>query len=158
MLHPHYSVNENGHFTIGGADSVALAQKYGTPLMVMDENAIRTQCRLYQSAMAKYFGGQSNIHYASKALSCKAIYRIMQEEGVSVDVVSLGEMYTAKAAGFDLSHACLHGNNKTDAEIAEAISAGIGEFMVDSFEELEALDRIAGEAGVMNWEVGIEYA
>ena len=149
MLHPHYSVNENGHFTIGGADSVALAQKYGTPLMVMDENAIRTQCRLYQSAMAKYFGGQSNIHYASKALSCKAIYRIMQEEGVSVDVVSLGEMYTAKAAGFDLSHACLHGNNKTDAEIAEAISAGIGEFMVDSFEELEALDRIAGEAGVM---------
>ena len=143
-----YSINENGHLTLGGVETVELAHQYGTPLMVMDENAIRTQCRLYKSAMTRYFGGASTIHYASKALSCKAIYRIMKDEGVGVDLVSLGEMYTAKAAGFDLSRACLHGNNKTDAEIAKAISAGIGEFMVDSFEELESLDRIAGEQGV----------
>ncbi|MBQ8383013.1 MAG: diaminopimelate decarboxylase [Clostridia bacterium] len=149
MLHPHYSINDLGHFTIGGVDTVTLAEKYGTPLYVIDEDAVRAQCRLYQSAMKRYFGADSTIHYASKALSCKAVYRVMQEEGVRVDLVSLGELYTAKVAGFDLSRACLHGNNKTDREIADAIADGIGEFMVDSFEELEALDRIAGEMGVM---------
>ncbi len=149
MLHPHYSVNESGHLTVGGADTVALAEKYGTPLFVMDENAIRSRCRLYKSAMGQYFGAGSTVHYASKALSCKAIYRILQEEGVGVDLVSIGELYTAKAAGFDLAEASFHGNNKTDREIKDAILAGVGEFMVDSFEELDSLDRIAGELGVL---------
>ena len=149
MLHPHYSINDLGHLAVGGVDTVTLAEKYGTPLMVLDENAVRTRCRLYQSAMEKYFGAGSTIHYASKALSCKAIYRILKEEGIGVDLVSPGELYTAKAAGFDLTEASFHGNNKTDREIASAIADGIGEFMVDSFEELEAIDRIAGEMGVM---------
>lgn len=148
MLYPHYSVNSDGHFTIGGMDAVALAKKYGTPLYVMDETVIRNQCRLYKSAMKRYFGKGSTIHYASKALSCKAIYRVLEDEKVGVDLVSLGELYTAKAAGFDLSFACLHGNNKTDEELTLAIAEGVGEFMVDSFEELESLDRIAGEAGI----------
>ena len=112
MLYPHYSVNADGHLTIGGKDTVALAAKYGTPLYVMDENVVRNQCRLYKSAMTRYFGKGSTIHYASKALSCKAIYRVLEDEKVGVDLVSLGELYTAKAAGFDLSYACLHGNNK----------------------------------------------
>lgn len=148
MLYPHYTVTADGHLAVGGKDTVQLAKQYGTPLYVMDEAAIRNQCRLYKRAMSRYFGEGSAIHYAGKALSCKAIYRIMQEEGIGVDLVSLGELYTAKAAGFDLSHACLHGNNKTDEELSLAISEGVGEFMVDSFEELEALDRIAGNAGV----------
>ncbi|MBQ7353944.1 MAG: diaminopimelate decarboxylase [Clostridia bacterium] len=149
MLHPHYSINSLGHLAVGGVDTVALAEKYGTPLYVIDENAIRAQCRLYKSAMEHCFGTDSTIHYASKALSCKAIYRILQEEGIGVDLVSPGELYTAKAAGFDLTKASFHGNNKTDREIENAILNGIGEFMVDSFEELEAIDRIAGEQGVM---------
>lgn len=148
MLHPNYSINESGHLTVGGADTVALAEKYGTPLYIIDENAIRAQCRLYKSAMTRYFGAGSTIHYASKALSCKAIYRVLREEGVGVDLVSPGELYTAKAAGFDLAEASFHGNNKTDREIENAIADGIGEFMVDSFEELEAIDRIAGERGI----------
>lgn len=149
MLHPHYSINDLGHLCVGTVDTVALAKKYGTPLYVIDENAVRAQCRLYQSAMKRCFGADGTIHYASKALSCKAIYRILREEGIGVDLVSPGELYTAKAAGFDLAEASFHGNNKTDCEIADAIADGIGEFMVDSFEELEAIDRIAGERGVM---------
>ncbi len=148
MLHPHYSVNQAGHFTVGGADTVELAQKYGTPLYVMDEQDIRLRCKVYRMAMQEAFGVGSVPHYASKALSCKAIYRIMAEEGMGVDLVSLGELYTARAAGYNLANASLHGNNKPDSELRAAMEAGIGEFMVDAFEELEALDRIAGELGV----------
>ncbi len=148
MLYPSYDVNQEGHLTLAGADTVKLAEKYGTPLYLLDEGAVRASCRIYQGAMKRYFGAGSGIHYASKALSFKGIYRIMADEGVNVDLVSLGELYTAKAAGFPLSHACLHGNNKPDAEIETAIREGIGEFMVDSFEELASLNRIAGELGV----------
>ncbi len=148
MLHSHYAVNDLGHLTVGGVDTVELAQEYGTPLYVLDEDAIRLRCKLYRTAMAEAFGQGSAPHYASKALSCKAIYRIMAEEGMGVDLVSLGELYTARAAGYDLANASLHGNNKPDDELWAAMEAGIGEFMVDSFEELEALDRIAGEMGV----------
>ncbi|MGM9636502.1 MAG: diaminopimelate decarboxylase [Eubacteriales bacterium] len=147
MLHPCYNIGTNGNLTIGGTDTVELAKKYGTPLYVMDENTVRANMRTYQSAAERYFGKGSEIHYASKALSCKEIYRIAADEGIYVDLVSLGELYTAQAAGFPLEKACLHGNNKTDSEIRAAIEAGVGEFMVDSFEELEALDRIAGEMG-----------
>ncbi|MGM9680526.1 MAG: diaminopimelate decarboxylase [Eubacteriales bacterium] len=147
MLHPCYQIGENGHLTIGSADTVELARKYGTPLYVMDENTVRRNMRIYKTATERYFGKGSGIHYASKALSCKEMYRIAADEGIHVDLVSLGELYTAKAAGFPLKDACLHGNNKTDREICAAMEAGIGEFMVDSFEELEALDRIAGEMG-----------
>ncbi len=149
MLHSCYGINDKGHFTIGGADTVLLAQKYKTPLYVLDEQTVRENCRVYISAMNKYFKSGSTIHYASKALSFKGIYRIMREEGVNVDLCSLGEIYTAKSAGFDLSKACFHGNNKTDENIRLAIREGIGEFVVDSFEELEALERIAGEEGIV---------
>lgn len=148
MLYPNYDVNQEGHLTLGGADTVEIAKKYGTPLYLLDENAVRANCRIYQDAMKRCLGEGSCIHYASKALSFKGIYRIMAEEGVNVDLVSLGELFTAKAAGFPLSRACLHGNNKPDNELEIAIKEGVGEFMVDSFEELESLDRIAGELGV----------
>ncbi len=147
MLHECYTVNEKGHLALGGADTVELAKKYGTPLYLMDENTVRSRIRMYKSATAEYFGIGSGIHYASKALSCKEMYRIAASERINVDVVSIGELYTAMAAGYPPDHACFHGNNKTDREIAEACAAGVGEFMVDSFEELEALDRIAGEMG-----------
>jgi len=147
MLHDNYSINEKGHFAIGGCDTVELAKKYGTPLYVLDENKVRENVRMYVGTMKRCFTKNSTIHYASKALSVKGIYRILSREGAHADVVSLGELYTAKAAGFDLKNAALHGNNKTDFDLESAVSEGVGEIVVDSFEELEKLDAIAGEMG-----------
>lgn len=141
-------VDANGHLTLAGADTVALAKEYGTPLMVFDEDKIRRTARLYKNAMEKYFGKGSMPFYASKALSFKGIYRIMAEEGIGSDAVSSGEIYTANAAGFDVGKMVFHGNNKTDADIEYAISLGIGRFVVDGDEELEAINEIAGKKGI----------
>lgn len=142
------SVNENGNLAIAGVDTVALAREYGTPLMVMDENRIREVCRTYKKAMTESFGTDALPLFASKALSFKGIYRIIAEEGLGSDAVSSGEIYTAKAAGFDIGKMVFHGNNKTDYDIRFAIENGIGRFVVDNFEELEAIGRIAGELKV----------
>ena len=86
--------NEKGHLTIGGCDTVDLAKEYGTPLYVMDEGKIRATCRMYRESFEKYYGGQGMPLYASKAFSCKEICRIVNEEGLGLDVVSGGELYT----------------------------------------------------------------
>lgn len=147
MLYDHLSVNERGHLTIAGRDTVALAEAYGTPLMVMDEARIRARFRLYREAMTRWFGGASRPLFASKALSCRYIYRLAQEEGVGIDLVSSGELYTALAAGFDVGQAFFHGNNKTDADITYAMDHGVGWFVVDNLTEL---DRIEEEAAKRN--------
>ena len=147
MLHPSYAINSEGHFTLGGADTVSLAQKYATPLYLLDENEIIRRCRLYRDAVKRYFSDKSAIYYASKALSFKEIYRIIEKEDVNADVVSLGELYTAIRAGYTPSRICLHGNNKTDAEISAALEFGIGSFVVESFDELDAISTIASESG-----------
>lgn len=148
MLHNNLSINAEGHLTLAGVDTVKMAEKYGTPLYLLDEDRVRENCRTYLTAMKEYFGGDSGPLLASKALSFKGIYRIAAEEGMRTDLVSLGEMFTAHAAGFPLSRAYFHGNNKTDADIETAIRYGVGTFVVDNREELYAIDRIAGEAGV----------
>ena len=148
MLHDNLSVNALGHLTLGGVDTVTMAEKYGTPLYLLDEDRVRGNCRTYISAMKEYFGGNSGPLLASKALSFKGIYRIAKEEGMRTDLVSLGEMFTAYAAGFPLERAYFHGNNKTDRDIETAIEYGVGTFVVDNREELYAIDRIAGEKGV----------
>ena len=141
-------VGENGNLTLAGVDTVALAKEYGTPLMVFDENKIRETVRLYKNAMEKYFGKGSIPLYASKALSFKGIYRIMKEEGIGSDAVSSGEIYTANAAGFDVSKMVFHGNNKTDYDIEYAISLGIGRFVVDGEEELMTINEFAAKKGI----------
>ena len=93
------SVGENGNLSIGGCDVAALAEEYGTPAYIMDEDQIRENCRVYNRAMQEYYGGNGIVLYASKALSCKYIYRMMKEENMGIDVVSGGEMYTALKAG-----------------------------------------------------------
>lgn len=148
MLHNNLSINAEGHLTLSGVDTVKMAEKYGTPLYLLDEDRVRENCRTYLTAMKEYFGGDSGPLLASKALSFKGIYRIAAEEGMRTDLVSLGEMFTAHAAGFPLSRAYFHGNNKTDADIETAIRYGVGTFVVDNREELYAIDRIAGEHGV----------
>ncbi len=147
-LHTCYGINSDGHLTIGGMDAVELAKTYGTPLYVMDEDHIRSMCRMYKSAFAASFGGDSAPVYAGKAFCCKDIYRIMAEEGMYADCVSPGELYTAHSAGFPMENAYFHGNNKTDADLAYAVSLGVGHIVVDSHEELAALSAVAGKAGI----------
>ncbi len=148
MICDNISVNEKGHLTFAGYDTVELAEKYGTPLYLMDEDKIREHVRAYKTAMAKYFPAGSMPEFASKAFSCKQIYRIMAEEGIDIDVVSPGEIYTAAAAGFPMENSFFHGNSKTDADIRFAIENKVGCFVVDGEDELSALDRIAGEMGI----------
>ena len=115
LLYDNLNINEAGHLTIGGVDAVSLAEEYGTPLYVLDENIIRKKCRIYTEAMTRYFGNGSVPLFAGKALCFKGIYPIVEEEGLSADVVSPGEIYTALAAGFPAEKIYFHGNNKTDA-------------------------------------------
>ncbi len=149
MICENLGVNSLGHLTFSGVDTVELAEKYGTPLYVMDENRIRHNCRVYMNAVKKYFGENSACLFASKACSFKRIYEIIKEEGFGTDVVSSGEVYTALKAGFDLRNAYFHSNNKTDEDIAFAIDNGIGYFVCDNIEEVNAISEIAGEKGVM---------
>ncbi len=142
------SVNEEGHLCFAGLDTVELAKKHGTPLYLMDENKIREHCRTYVNAMRDAFGENALPLYASKAASFKQIYRIINDEGMGTDIVSSGELYTAASVGFPLEKAYFHSNNKTDADIAYAIDLGIGYFVVDNVEELDAIDCIAGEKNV----------
>jgi diaminopimelate decarboxylase len=149
MLHTNLDINAEGHLTLAGVDTVAMAKKYGTPLYLFDEERIRSNCRTYIRAMKKYFGGASRPLLASKALSFKGIYRIAAEEGMHTDIVSPGELYTARAAGFPMENAYFHGNNKTDADIELAIESGIGYFIVDNREELDAVNACAKAHGTV---------
>lgn len=141
------SVNEHGHLSIGGADTVALAAKYGTPLYVMDEDAIRTNCRALKNSLDRHYAQHGLVLYASKAFCCKRMYRIIEEEGLGADVVSGGELYTALEAGFPAQKIYFHGNNKTADELSMALEAGVGRIVVDNIAELELLSALAVAAG-----------
>ncbi|MSQ06818.1 MAG: diaminopimelate decarboxylase [Dehalococcoidia bacterium] len=139
-------INPRGRLTIGGCDTLALAQEYGTPLYLLDEATLRNRCRSFRQE----FEGRhqnSRILYASKAYINPALARIFDEEGLGLDVVSGGELAVAQRAGFPLERVYFHGNNKTPEELTLAVAQGIGRVVVDSFHELALLDRIAGEAG-----------
>lgn len=141
------NVNEKGHLTIGGCDTVELAKKYGTPLYVLDENVIRSTCKAYVDSFKRHYDGKGLALYASKALSCKALCEIAKEENMGLDVVSGGELYTALKAGFPVENIHFHGNNKTYDEICFAVDSNIGKIVVDNLTELETLDKICGEKG-----------
>lgn len=148
MLHTNLSINEQGHLAIAGVDSVYLAEKYGTPVYLLDEDRIRERARTYVTAMRQYFGEASRPLFASKALSFRGIYKIAAEEGMCVDIVSSGELYTALSAGFPAKDMYFHGNNKTDADIEYAIESGIGTFILDNLEELDAIEACAAAHGI----------
>ena len=149
MICDNIGVNCEGHLTFAGKDTLELAKKYGTPLYLMDENKIREHIRTYKTAMAEFFPEGSIPEYASKAFSCKAAYRIANEEGIAIDTVSIGEIYTAKSTGFPMEKCFFHGNNKTDYDIEFAIDNGVGYFVSDSLDEIYTLDRIAKEKGII---------
>jgi len=138
------SVSDSGNMVFGGCDCVELAKEYGTPLYVMDERTIRDVCRGFESALRRS-GAKGRVYYASKALSTTALYRIIEQEGLGVDVVSGGELYTAKNAAFPAERIVFHGNNKTPDELKMAIEYGVGCIVVDSHEEIGLIADIAKE-------------
>lgn len=140
-------VNGAGHLTFAGQDVASLAARYGTPLYLVDEDRVRRSCRVYRDAMRAHFGASALPLYASKANSFAQLYRVMSDEGMGVDVVSRGEIRTAEKAGFDLSRAFYHGNAKTDADIAYAVSRGVGCFVADNADELNAIEAEAARQG-----------
>ena len=148
MICDNITVSESGRLLFAGQDTVELARQYGTPLYLMDEDKIRENCRVYAAAFQKHFGDRARPLYASKANSFKRIYEIMKEEQMGIDVVSSGEIYTALQAGYDLSRAYFHSNNKTDEDIRYSMENGIGYFVADNVEEIRAIEAEAARRGV----------
>lgn len=142
-------INEKGHLEIGGADCVALAEQFSTPLYVFDEAYIRRMMRIYQDTINTEYQGKGLVLYASKAFSCEAVYSIARSEGIGVDVVSGGELYTALRAGFPADKITMHGNNKLPYEIEQALDARIGMIVVDSHSEADFIEQEAEKRGIV---------
>lgn len=140
--------NSAGHLEIGGCDTLELAKEFGTPLYVYDEDYIRTMMRVFKNTINKNYAGRGNVLYASKAFSCLAMYVIAKQEGIGCDAVSGGELYTALKAGFNAADIYVHGNNKTYEELVQAVEAGVGGIVIDSYREADILDSIAAERKV----------
>ncbi len=138
-------INEKGHLTIGGVDTVYLAEKYGTPLYVMSEDKIRNIAKSYLESIRKNYSGYGVPIYASKAFCCKEICRIIDSEGLDMDAVSKGEIYTAIKAGVNPKKLHFHGNNKTYDEIFYAVENDVGDIIADSFEDINRVDEIGGK-------------
>ena len=147
MIANNLSIKNNTLF-FGGRSTVELAEKYGSPIYVMDEQKIRENCRKYVRAMKQYFGENAKPFFASKACSFKKIYNIVESEGMCADVVSCGEIYTAMKSGFNMQNVCFHSNSKNDYDISFAMDCGVGCFACDHEEELEAIYKFAGERGI----------
>jgi len=148
MLYEYLDINEKGHMSIEGQDAVSLAEKYGTPLYVMSEDRIRQNCRKYTRTMARVFKDGSMPLFAGKSLCVKGIYPVIDSEGLGADVVSCGEIFTCLAAGFPKEKMFFHGTNKTDEDIEYGLDSGVGYFVVDNMNELNALNAAAGRRGV----------
>ena len=146
MLLGTQQINAEGHLEIGGCDTTRLASEFGTPLYVMDEADVRAKCRAFRAAFESRYP-RITVYYASKALVTGAICRIMDEEGLSVDVASLGELYVALQSGFPAHRLALHGNNKSRDELEMAVENQIGHVVVDNLQELATLGEIARAYG-----------
>lgn len=135
-------IGENGHLFIGGCDTVELAKKWGTPLYVMDEAEIRRRARAYKQVLEENYP-DTHVIYAGKTFMTMAMCRLMEDEGLGLDLVSGGELYTAIAAGFPAENIYLHGNNKSIQELEMALEQGVGRIVVDNLYELETLEDLA---------------
>ncbi|MFD1830130.1 MULTISPECIES: diaminopimelate decarboxylase [Streptomyces] len=135
--------DERGVTTVGGLDVVTLAEEFGTPAYVLDEDDFRARCRAWRDA----FGETADVFYAGKAFLCRAVVRWLAEEGLNLDVCSGGELATALAGGMPAERIALHGNNKSAAEIERAVEAGVGRIVLDSFQEIVRVAHIAERLG-----------
>jgi diaminopimelate decarboxylase len=143
-----FEVDARGHLLLGGVSAAELAARFGTPLHVLDEARMRANCRAFVEALRRHYPGPSQVLFASKALCVVASCQIAYDEGLGLDVVSPGEIYTALQAGVPPGALHFHGSNKTPEEIAYGLDAGVGRFMVDNLHELRWLDRLARERGL----------
>ncbi|WP_407308415.1 diaminopimelate decarboxylase [Desulfosporosinus sp. SB140] len=141
-LHGTQQINEQGHLEIGGRDTTKLAQQFGTPLYIMDETHIREICRRYYKSFVEGLKN-AEVIYASKAFSTLAMCRIVDQEGLGLDVVSGGELYTALQAEFPAERIYFHGNNKSREELTMALKVGVGRIVVDNFYEMDLLNELA---------------
>ncbi|HJN88325.1 MAG: diaminopimelate decarboxylase [Dehalococcoidia bacterium] len=139
-------VNPEGQLVIGGCNTLELAAEYGTPVYILDEETLRARCRSFIQEFRQRYPA-SQVAYASKAYINPALAQLFHEEGLGLDVVSGGELAIALRAGVPLDHVYFHGNNKTPAELTEAVEHGVGYVVVDSFHELDLLEHIASAAG-----------
>lgn len=137
-------INEKGHLTIGGVDTVDLAKEYGTPLVVYDVEQIRNQIRAFKNVFEEEKVAYA-VSYASKAFACIAMYQVANEEGAYTDVVSAGELYTALKAHFPTERISFHGNNKSLFEIEMAVKNHVGKIIIDNFHEIKLLDKVLRE-------------
>ncbi|WP_042391005.1 diaminopimelate decarboxylase [Streptacidiphilus melanogenes] len=135
----------HGVVSVGGMDVLSLADRYGTPAYILDEDDFRARCRAWQDAFSHL---DADVYYAGKAFLCRAVVRWLHEEGLSVDVCSGGELTVALSAGMPAERIAFHGNNKTRAELEYAVKSGVGHVVVDSFEELARLSWTAHDQGV----------
>jgi diaminopimelate decarboxylase len=152
MTTPHrhgFDVDGRGHLVIGGVDAADLAARFGTPLHVFDETRLRANCRTYVEALRAAYPGPSRVFFASKAFCTVAACQVVYEEGLGLDVVSMGEIHTARRAGVPGDALLFHGSNKTPEELAYALDAGVGRFGVDNEYELRTLDRLAQARGTV---------
>ena len=140
-------VNKEGHLVIGGCDVVDLVSEFGTPLYLFDESTLRHKCCEFKDEFGKYHP-DTLVIYASKAFLNRALAVIFKEEGLGLDVVSGGELNTARSVDFPLDKVYFHGNNKTPAELSLALDWEVGRIVVDNFYELELLDRLARKRGI----------
>ena len=141
------TVNNQGHLVIGGCDVTMLAAEFGTPLYIYDESTLRAKCREFRSEFEKRYP-EVQIIYASKAYSNGALLRLVNEEGLGLDVVSDGELGIAKKAKFPMGKVYFHGNNKSRRELEMALQLRVGRIVVDNFQELEMLDKLTQKLGV----------
>jgi diaminopimelate decarboxylase len=139
-------VNEHGRLEIGGCDAVELAREFGTPAYVVAEDDLRARARSHIESLSSCHA-DFDVLFASKAFPCTAVYRVLAEEGLACDVASGGELALALRGGFDPSRIYLHGNAKSETELREALSAGVGHVVLDSFDELERLQRMVAQSG-----------
>src|SRR5229473_3596386 len=139
----------DGVFHIANRSVPELVQEYGTPLYIFDRATIINACQRYLKAFEAYYhASATQILYASKAYLSPLIAQLMEEQGIGLDVVSGGEMAVARRADFPMQHVSFHGNNKSEDELRQALSLGVGRIVLDNWSELERLTRIAQEAGL----------
>lgn len=148
-------INEQDCLEIGGCDVTTLVQQFGSPLYILDEETLRAACRQYRDAFKRYYRGESQVLYASKAWSCLAVCAIINSEGLGIDVMSGGELYTALQAGVNPNKLYLHGNNKSLEELTLAIEYGCT-IIVDNWHELQTLAQVRYEARGTRQESGLE--
>jgi diaminopimelate decarboxylase len=139
-------INKDGHLEIGGCDVTRLAAEFGTPLYVVDEEAVRRNCRAYRAAFEERYP-KNVICYAGKAFLTLAMCKIVQEEGLNLDVASAGELYLALKAGFPRKRINLHGNNKSREELEMAVANKVGHVVIDNLLEVQMLATVTREAG-----------